>query len=53
MKFLKAKAALSRVLAGMESELTMVSRVREYCGLVASCLRAASAGVVRGTGQHK
>jgi hypothetical protein len=43
MKFLKARAAASRVLEGMESELTMLRRLREYWGLVASCLRAVSA----------
>lgn len=43
MKFLKAKAADSLVLEGSESELTMLSRLREYCALAASCLRADSA----------
>jgi hypothetical protein len=43
MKFLKAKAAASRVLEGRESELTMLRRLSEYWGFLASVLSADSA----------
>ena len=45
MKFLKAKAAASRVLVGRDSELTILSRFNEYWGFAASCFKADSAGV--------
>lgn len=46
MKFLNASAAESRVLAGRDSEFTILSKAREYCGFAACCLRAVSAVMV-------